>query len=90
MIVKPYPKDNEARAFGVREQWLDAIAEHISSRGIGRDELLFATEAGTPISPDAAAACPVVGYSRVCVRLEALIVREATSDGNGAFWDNRI
>ena len=30
MIVKPYPKDNEARTFGVREQWLDAIAEHIS------------------------------------------------------------
>jgi integrase len=24
MIVKPYPKDNEARTFGVREQWLDA------------------------------------------------------------------
>jgi integrase len=50
MIVKPYPKDNEARTFGVRERWLDAIAEHISSRGLGRDELLFATEAGTPIS----------------------------------------
>jgi integrase len=50
MIVKPYPKDNEARTFGVREQWLDAIAGHISSRGLGRDELLFATEAGTPIS----------------------------------------
>ena len=39
-----------ARTFGVREQWLDAIAEHISSKGIGRDELLFATEAQTPIS----------------------------------------
>ena len=50
MIVKPYPKDNEARTFGVREQWLDAIAEHISSRGLSRDELLFATEAGTAIS----------------------------------------
>jgi integrase len=50
MIVKPYPKDNEARTFGVREQWLSAIAKHISSRGLGRDELLFATEAGTPIS----------------------------------------
>ncbi len=50
MIVKPYPKDNEARMFGVREQWLDAIAKHISSRGLSRDELLFATEAGTPIS----------------------------------------
>jgi hypothetical protein len=50
MIVKPYPKDNEARTFGVRERWLDAIAEHISSRGLGRDELLFATEPRTPIS----------------------------------------
>jgi integrase len=50
MIVKPYPKDNEARTFGVREQWLDAIAKHISSRGLSRDELLFATEAGRPIS----------------------------------------
>jgi site-specific recombinase XerD len=50
MIVKPYPKGNEARTFGVRERWLDAIAEHISSRGLGRDELFFATEAGTPIS----------------------------------------
>jgi site-specific recombinase XerD len=50
MIVKPYPNDNEARMFGVREQWLDAIAEHISSRGLARDELLFATEAGTAIS----------------------------------------
>ena len=37
MIVKPYPKDNEARTFGVREQWLDAIAEHISNRGLSRD-----------------------------------------------------
>ncbi len=34
----------------MRERWLDAIAEHISSRGLGRDELFFATEAGTPIS----------------------------------------
>jgi integrase len=50
MIVKPYPKDNEARKFRAREQWLDAIAKHISSRGLSRDELLFATEAGTPIS----------------------------------------
>jgi integrase len=50
MIVKPYPKDNEARTFGVREQWLDAIANHISSSGLSRDDLLFATEARTPIS----------------------------------------
>jgi site-specific recombinase XerD len=29
---------------------LEAVAKHISSRGLGRDDLLFATEAGTPIS----------------------------------------
>ena len=32
------------------QDWLDAIAEHINTHGIGRDDLLFATTAGTPIS----------------------------------------
>lgn len=50
MLSKPYPKDNEPRTFGVRAEWLDDVAEHIRDRGIGRDELLFATECGTPIS----------------------------------------
>ena len=50
MIIKPYPKDNESRTFGVRPAWLDEVAEHIRVRGIGRDELLFSTEVGTPIS----------------------------------------
>lgn len=50
MICKPYPKDNEPRTFGVRTAWLEAIAEHIKSRRISRDDLLFATEVGTPIS----------------------------------------
>jgi len=49
-LAKPYPKDNEPRTFGVRQAWLDTIAEHIKTNGIGRDELLFATTAGTPIS----------------------------------------
>jgi integrase len=49
-LSKPYPKDNEPRTFGVRQEWLDAIAEHIRSNRIGRDDLLFATKAGTPIS----------------------------------------
>ena len=26
---KPYPKDNEPRTFGVRQDWLDAVAAHI-------------------------------------------------------------
>jgi integrase len=49
-IVKPYPKDNEPRTFGVRQDWLDAMAEHIKSHEIARDDLLFVTRAGTPIS----------------------------------------
>lgn len=49
-VRKPYPKDNEPCTFGVREDWLDAVAEHIKLRDVGRDGLLFATTAGTPIS----------------------------------------
>lgn len=49
-LRKPYPKDNEPRTFGVRQGWLDAIAVHIQARGIDRDDLLFTTAAGTPIS----------------------------------------
>ncbi len=49
-IVKPYPKSNVPRTFGVRPDWLDAISDHIQSRGIGRDDLLFATKVGTSIS----------------------------------------
>ena len=44
-IVKPYPKDNEPRTFGVRQDWLDALSEHIKVNRIGRDELLFTTTA---------------------------------------------
>ena len=50
MIIKPYPKDDESRTFGVRSAWLDEVAEHIRVHTIGRDELLFSTEVGTPIS----------------------------------------
>jgi integrase len=49
-VVKPYPKNNEPRTFGVRGDWLNALAEHIKAHTIDRDELLFATAAGTPIS----------------------------------------
>jgi len=49
-LRKPYPKDNKPRTFGVRQDWLDAIAEHIKTHRIDRDALLFATTAGTPIS----------------------------------------
>jgi integrase len=49
-VAKPYPKDNEPRTFAVRQDWLDAVAEHMRLHGLGRDDLLFATSAGTPIS----------------------------------------
>ena len=49
-IIKPYPKDNEPRTIGVRQTWLDAIAAHIDTHDIGRDDLLFPTRVGTPIS----------------------------------------
>ena len=49
-VAKPYPKDNEPRTFGIRQAWLDAVAEHIATNGIGHDDLLFATKVGTPIS----------------------------------------
>ena len=28
-LVKPYPKNNEPRTFGVRQGWLDEVAAHI-------------------------------------------------------------
>ena len=49
-VPKPYPKDNEPRTFGVSQYWLDQVAQHIKNRSLGRDDLLFATTAGTPIS----------------------------------------
>ena len=49
-LVKPYPKSNEPRTFGVRQAWLDQVAGHIEANNIGRDDLLFPTAAGTPIS----------------------------------------
>jgi site-specific recombinase XerD len=49
-MVKPYPKDNEPRTFGVREAWLQAIAQQVQLGTLGPDDLLFATKLGTPIS----------------------------------------
>jgi hypothetical protein len=48
MIVKPYPKDIEPRTFGVRPEWVADVAEHIRVNRIGRDDLLFSTEAASP------------------------------------------
>jgi integrase len=49
-VAKPYPKDNEPRTLAVRQGWLDALDEHIRLHGLDRDDLLFTTRAGTPIS----------------------------------------
>jgi integrase len=49
-VVKPYPKDNEPRTFGVDDDWLEAVSLHIKTLGIGRDQPLFTTAVGTPIS----------------------------------------
>ena len=49
-VAKPYPKDNEPRTFAVRQVWLEAVAEHIQVHGLGREDLLFTTTVGTPIS----------------------------------------
>jgi integrase len=51
-LPKPYPKDNEPRTSGVRQGWLDHVAAHIDQHGIGRDDLLFTTTTGTPLSRD--------------------------------------
>ena len=50
MIIKGYPKDNESRIIGLRPDLLDTVAAHIQHNGLGRDDLLFATRTGTPIS----------------------------------------
>ncbi len=49
-VAKPYPKSNEPRTFGVDDAWLEAVALHIQTHGIGRDQPLFTTTTGTPIS----------------------------------------
>ena len=50
MLTKAYPKDNEARTMGLPENLVGQLADWITSRRLGADDLLFATRAGTPIS----------------------------------------
>jgi integrase len=49
-LVKRYPKNNEPRTFGVRQAWLDEVATHIRTKSIARNDLLFTTRVGNPIS----------------------------------------
>ena len=50
IIFKPYPKDDEPRTLGLPQELLDKLDEHIQANGLGRDDLLFPTRNGTPIS----------------------------------------
>jgi len=50
MLTKPYPKDNESRTMALPEDLVGQLAAHIADRGLGPDDLLFATRDCTPIS----------------------------------------
>ena len=50
MLTKPYPKDNEVRTLGLRADLVGQLADWITSRRLGPDDLLFATRDGTRIS----------------------------------------
>lgn len=50
MLTKPYPKDNEARTMALPADLVDQLADWITTRRLGPDDLLFATRDGTPIS----------------------------------------
>jgi hypothetical protein len=52
MLTKHYPKANEPRTLGLPVDLVDQLAAWISQRGLGPDDLLFATREGTPISPN--------------------------------------
>lgn len=50
MLSKPHPKDNEPRTMGIPADLLAQLADSITTRALGPDDLLFATRDGTPIS----------------------------------------
>jgi integrase len=50
MLTKPYPKDNEPRTMGLPADLVDQLTAWITTRRLGRDDLLFATRDGTPLS----------------------------------------
>lgn len=52
-LVKPYPKDDETRAVGVRPQLIEVLSRHIERLGLNRDDLLFPSTdnaGGKPLS----------------------------------------
>ena len=50
MLTKPYPNDNETRTMALPADLVGQLADWISTRRLGPDDLLFATREGTPIS----------------------------------------
>jgi integrase len=50
MLTKPYPKDNEPRTMGLPPELITQLGAHITERGLGSGDLLFATREGTPFS----------------------------------------
>jgi len=50
MFLKPDRQDTEGGRLAVLRVGLEEVAEHIRVDEIGRDELLFSTQLGTPIS----------------------------------------
>jgi site-specific recombinase XerD len=50
MILRHYPKDNEPRTLRITTQLAAALQARIKALGIGPDDLLFANQAGQPIS----------------------------------------
>ena len=50
MLTKPHPKDNDPRTMGLPADLVGQLADSITTRHLGSDDLLFATREGTPIS----------------------------------------
>ena len=53
MLVKPYPKDDEARTLTVSQELVDLMAQRMATLGLSRDDLLFPsteTSGGRPLS----------------------------------------
>jgi integrase len=82
-LLKPYPKDNGPRTFGVRQAWLDAIAAHIKRNGIGHDDQLFPSRAGTPISRNNRRS-----DHRRCGRNQGVGTRDMLPPDRSCTWDD--
>lgn len=83
-LTSGHSRCNLPRTFGVRSDWLDAVAEDIRINNRRRNDLLFTTEVGTPIpsaTPSAHALAPRGQSKRVdfAVRIHDLRLAHASS-----------